>query len=533
MADFPQLKAEGAVRLGIHCAGIAQEGLSVLSVKVHHALNDMPWARLVLAEGDMANDSVPLRDSELFKPGADIAVKAGYGDAEETIFTGVVVRLGFRMDGHIGGQLTVDCRAKACRMSVSRRTVHHLNQTDGEIIQTLIGQAGLRASAATTALAHEALVQYDCSDWDFVLARANAMGLLVNVDGDTVSVQPPRVDAAAALTLTWGVDLIYFDVGIDAGLPQARQVPDEGANAVQVKLAPAHLRGRASFQGSALARPGASIELAGLGSRFGGNVLLSSVEHELEDGDWITRAEFGRDTTQQVLQPGLLPGVGGLQIGVVLQLDGDPQGEHRILVRLPACQAATEGLWARLAHLHASSGFGSFFMPEVGDEVLLGHLDQDPGRPVVLGSLYSSSRTPPYPLTAGNNIKAVVTRSRHRIEFNDADRLITVTTPARNQLVFSDQDRAIEIRDQSGNVIRLSEGGIALDSPHDITLVAQGGIKLDAVGEISVCSKADVKLEGLNVACQAQVGVSVKGAATAELSASGQTLVRGAMVLIN
>ena len=46
-------------------------------------------------------------------------------------------------------------------------------------------------------------------------------------------------------------------------------------------------------------------------------------------------------------------------------------------------------------------------------------------------------------------------------------------------------------------------------------------------------SQADVKSTGLNVVCEGQVGFTGKGSATAELSASGETVVRGAMVMIN
>ena len=56
---------------------------------------------------------------------------------------------------------------------------------------------------------------------------------------------------------------------------------------------------------------------------------------------------------------------------------------------------------------------------------------------------------------------------------------------------------------------------------------------LDAVGAINISSQADVKSSGLNVLCEGQVGFTGKGSATAELSASGETVVRGAMVMIN
>ena len=227
-----------------------------------------------------------------------------------------------------------------------------------------------------------------------------------------------------------------------------------------------------------------------------------------------------------------MQGLAGLQIGVVRRLDGDPEGEHRILVELPASKAPS-ALWARLLQPMASAGFGSFFVPEVGDEVLLGFLGDDRAHPVVLGSLYSSAHTPPHALTAGNDLKAVVTRHGHSIAFDDAARTLTVTTPAHNRLVLSDGDGTVLLQDERGNRVSLSGTGIALDSPRDITLSAKGGITLDAVGAVRVHSQGDLALDGLNVACRAQVGLTAQGAATAELSAQGQTTVKGAMVMIN
>lgn len=595
MAESPNHGSDGPVRFSIVVGGTAQADLQVVSANVRHAFNEIPKARIVLVDGDMPDQRFPISDSDLFQPGAEITLKAGYGDTEQALFTGIVIRHGLRITDSNESRLIVECRARACRMAATRQTAHHLGQTDGEIIQALIGKAGIGSSVAETGVRHEALVQYDCSDWDFMLSRADAMGLLVNVDGNTVGVQPPPTAGSAALTVTWGTDLIDFEADMDARTqwnavqagswdpkdqslrqgksvasvtltaqghttgtdlaavacppllelqtcaPQPEEMLDAWAQAVQVKAALARLRGRMSFQGSARARPGALVELAGVGQRFSGTVLLSAVEHEIAEGQWISRAEFGMEPRWQVQRSdvlaapagGLLPGVAGLQIGVVLALDGDPAGEHRILVSLPACQAADQGIWARLLQLQASSGFGSFFVPEIGDEVLLGHLNQDPGHPVVLGSLYSSRHTPPQALTAKNDIQTIVTRSGSRIEFDDADTCITLTTPAGNQLVLSDQDKSVVVKDQRGNRIELNEAGIALDSIKDITLMAQGAITLAASGAITVEAKSDAQVKGLNVACEAQVGFLAKGSATAELSAAGQTTVKGAMVLIN
>ena len=196
-------------------------------------------------------------------------------------------------------------------------------------------------------------------------------------------------------------------------------------------------------------------------------------------------------------------------------------------------QAETDGVWARLLQFYASDGIGAFFVPEIGDEVVLGYFNNDPSNPVILGNLYSSKRKPPYDLTAENNIKALVTRSKLKIEFDDDKKIITVVTPGKNTIVVSDDGKSILIQDQNNNKVELNESGITLDSPKDIKVTAKGKITLDAVGEIGITSKADVKVAGLNIKNEAQVGYVAKGSASAELSAAGQTTVKGAMVMIN
>jgi uncharacterized protein involved in type VI secretion and phage assembly len=216
-----------------------------------------------------------------------------------------------------------------------------------------------------------------------------------------------------------------------------------------------------------------------------------------------------------------------------MKLDEDPDGQSRVQVSVPILQAQTEGVWARLANCYASNGFGAFFIPEIGDEVILGYLNNDPSNPVVLGSLYSSKQVPPYELTADNYTKAIVTKSQLRIEFDDENKVTTIITPGDNKLVFSDEDQSILMQDQNGNKVELSADGIVLDSPKDINISAKGKIGIDATGEIAISSQADVNVEGLNVNHTANAGFTAKGNASAELSASGQTTIKGSMVMIN
>ena len=129
--------------------------------------------------------------------------------------------------------------------------------------------------------------------------------------------------------------------------------------------------------------------------------------------------------------------------------------------------------------------------------------------------------------------KFVINLTKLKLEFEEEKKIITIETPGGNKIVISDDDKSILLQDQSNNKVKLGTDGISLDSPNDITINAKGKINIDALGEIGISSKADTNIEGLNVNAKANVGFVGKGSATAELSAAGNTTVKGAMVMIN
>ena len=596
MAESPLNKSGEVVICKVTSNGTAlPDAVQIVSVKISLVVDRIPSAEIVVLDGDMPNHEFPVSDADWFKPGSEIVVEAGYENSTDVIFKGIVVRHGMRITGDNYSRLVIECRDKAIGMTVGRKNANFVDMTDSDILSKVIGDhSGLSSEVDATDNQHKAMIQHYCTDWDFVVSRAQANGMLVITDQNKVSVKKPATSGAPKLTVTYGIDLMEFHGDVDCrmqlssvkgvswnpanqaiitqsadpqslnlqgdldaaalagvlGLSEYRlQTPalmDQNdvkswADGQQVRSALARVRGRAKFQGSAKAKLGELIDLAGVGNRFSGNVFVGALIHDLADGHWTTEVEFGapsawftdqRDLTAPPAA-GLLPGIEGLQLGVVKKLDEDPAGENRIQVSIPLLEADTDGIWARLSKFYASKEFGSFFLPEVGDEVVLGYLNNDPGNPIVLGSLYSSNHTPPYTLASENNTKAIVTRAKLRLVFDEEKKEITIITPAENKIVLSDDSKSILLQDQTGNKVQLDPSGILIDSPKDITVNAKGKIAISAIGEISATAQQDVSVTGLNVTNTAQVGFTAKGNATAELSASGQTTVRGALVMIN
>lgn len=186
-------------------------------------------------------------------------------------------------------------------------------------------------------------------------------------------------------------------------------------------------------------------------------------------------------------------------------------------MRLPLVSDSQDGVWARLATLDAGSSRGTFFRPEIDDEVVVGFLDADPRFPVVLGQCHSSARAAPEPGSDDNDVKGYVSRSKLKVTFDDDRISITLETPAGNRLTLSDDDKSIALVDQHGNSITLDDGGITLTSTKDITLKGTG----------------DVTVEGRGLDLGAQTRLKASGQSGTEITSSGTLTIKGSLVQIN
>ncbi|MBJ7556621.1 type VI secretion system tip protein VgrG [Marinomonas spartinae] len=597
MAESPITNISGATSFTIKANGSTiNSEIGIIAIHVFYQVNQIASAELVLSDGNMAMQTFDTSEGETFKPGSKISISVGYSSQEEVIFEGLVISHAIRIDNNNQSTLNITCKDQAIAMTVARNSQSFLKQSDSDIISTLISNcSGLTAEKVESiSEKHDELVQFNCTDWDFLLTRAEANGLVVSNQSNSLSVTAPAIDKAPELVVTYGTDLIDFSAETDArhqlsqvtgigwdpsqqkilkGQAAATSISGQGnfsdsdlakvldvkdyrlqtsgsltqemlegwAKGQRVKSMLAKVRGSLTFQGNAKAKINTLIQLAGVGDRFNGSHYIGGVHHQIENGQWLTTVDLGLSpmwsTEHRDLGApsgaGWLPPVDGLQIGLVTKLDEDPESQFRIQIEMPALGDENNLVWARLASYYATQKSGNFFIPEIGDEVIIGYVNNDPSQPIVLGSLYSSQHTSPYDLTAENNTKAIVTKNQLKVEFNDEDKVITIVTPGNNSITISDKGKSITLSDQNKNTITMDDSGITLDSPKDITLSAKGKIELKSTNNTSITAQADVKVQGLNVNLEAQTGLTAKGSATAELSASGITTIKGGLVKIN
>lgn len=559
----------------------------VVSINVNKEINRIPLAKLVIFDGDVASQDFTLSNEDTMVPGAEIEVTAGYHSDEATIFNGIILRHSLKIRGSGSPVLILDCRDKTVKMTVARKNKYFYDSKDSDAIEEIIGNYGLDSDIEDTGAQLESIVQYDSTDWDFILSRMEANGKLCIVDNGKITAKKPDFTTATVLDAVFGATILEFDADLDArnqyqslvaktwdysnqeittanaeepGFEENGNISssdlgdvlsiaeydlysgeDISQNELQnladsrlLKARMSRCRGRVRFRGyGGELNPGDLINLGGVGDRFNGKVFVSGVRHEIANGIWTTDVQFGLSNELFAKQPDvssppavdMLPAIQGLQIGVVTDLENDPDSQDRIRVRLPIIDSNEDGIWTRVACLDAGNNRGTFFRPEIGDEVVVGFLNNDPRHPVVLGMLNSSAKPAPLQASNQNDEKGYTSRSGMKMIFNDSENSIVIDTPAGNKITISEADTSMQFVDQNGNKITMDTSGISLESIADMNLKATGNMNIEAANiSLSTTSGESVSVGSGSVSISAP-SVSVEG--------SGTTAIKGAVVMIN
>ena len=104
----------------------------------------------------------------------------------------------------------------------------------------------------------------------------------------------------------------------------------------------------------------------------------------------------------------------GVAVGIVTN-NQDPQQLGRVKVRFPWLPGEDESFWAMIAVLMAGHERGTYFLPEVDDQVLVAFEHGDIRRPYVLGALWHRAAPPPETNADGKNNKRLI-RSRSGLQ---------------------------------------------------------------------------------------------------------------------
>ena len=559
------------------------DSYQVLSIVVSKETNKISKAKVILADGDVSKQDFSVSNSEDFVPGNEIEIKAGYYSEEETIFKGIIIKHGIKIKSGRRSTLEVECRDPAIKLISGRHSAYHNQIKDSDIMTDLIENHTLEADVEATSLEHPEIVQYNCTDWDFLVTRAEVNGFITLNEEGKITVRSPNLNQNPLLTLTYGSTILEFEAEMDARdqwssvtshtwdfttqeLAEEEADPPSFDNAGNISVGDlsevinsegykmyhggeletdelkawadakllksylAKIRGRVRFEGYAGIKPDSIVTLEGVGDRFDGDAYVSGVVHQIYEGTWTTDIQLGMShewfaKNEDIIDTpagGLLPAIHGLHIGKVVQIgDDEHEGDHRIMVKIPFVEE-DGGTDAKGFWARMSNVFAG----ENRGMVFRPELDDE----VVLGFINGDPRDPVILGALHSNVNTAP------IEADDDNFEKGIYTKGEMKITFDDDKKKMFLETGSGNSILLSEedGEIVITDENDNSITLNSnGISLDSAKDIILKASGDIKIEGTNADFKASANMTLQGSAAAELSSDGNATVKGSIVMIN
>ena len=255
------------------------------------------------------------------------------------------------------------------------------------------------------------------------------------------------------------------------------------------------------------------------------------------------------------------------QVAVVTD-NNDPDQLGRVRIQFKWQEGMTP--WIRVQTNHAGEDrgegvYGTYIIPEIGDEVMVAFEKNNPARPYVVGSLYHGSIAPEFS-NEENNLKAIKTRSGHKVVFDDADgkenivitdkhqNIIQIDTANNNIIITAGENMTLNSKNMQinveetmevtatnlivsteediellakGNIDTASEGDTSILSEGNTTLQARGDSKMSSDGTVTLEATRDATLKGMNAIVDGQVAAELKGT-QAKVQGKATALVQGA-----
>jgi type VI secretion system secreted protein VgrG len=160
--------------------------------------------------------------------------------------------------------------------------------------------------------------------------------------------------------------------------------------------------------------------------------------------------------------------------------NNDPEGMGRVKVEFYWAGENMKSDWMRLIQPHAGAGKGFYFVPEVGEEVLVGFEGGSAERPYVMGTQYNGSESSGYG-SSGNDQKVIHTRSGTKMIFNDAEGSVFIEDPSGNTWMM----------DGKGNISVNAPKNFTVTAGENITFTAGQNINSSATMNISESAGVD------------------------------------------
>lgn len=206
----------------------------------------------------------------------------------------------------------------------------------------------------------------------------------------------------------------------------------------------------------------------------------------------------------------------------------DPENQGRVKLSYPWFDDETISEWARVRQLYAGNDYGTFFIPEVGDEVLVAFVHGDMRLPIVLGGLYNGIDLPPSHRADDLDQKMIRTKGRHEILLDDTDgqKMVRVTTAGGHEVLLDDDGQKLSATTSGGHSVTLDDSG------QNVTIQSSGSHQVvldDSAQNVTIQTSGSHQVvlddSAQSVTIQTSGGQSITLSATGTITISAATIV--------
>lgn len=571
------------------------DAVMVKNIAVSHAANRIPIATLTIMDGEVSKQTFASSDIDLFSPGNTIEILAGYHRNNNTIFKGIIIRHSVNIPQKGASHLEVECKDESIKLTAGRKNKYFYNTFDHEIIDQILRRTlpNGQHQADATAVKHKEMVQYFATDWDFIISRAEANGMLVFANQGSVTVKKPDFIQSEKFPLNYGTSIFEFEAEMDARdqyptakvtswdpTSQAQQVADPGGTGGSGLSTPA-------------TKPNASAaNLAGTPPNTDYSGVLGITDYPLQHAGRLTPEEAQHWARAQMVKCDLarskgrvkFDGTADIKPGECLTLQGVGQRHSGKVYVTAVTHEIGEGKW----FTHAQFGLSQRWFTREFDDVtevpasgLLPALHglqvgivtklQDPDaedriqvRLPMVDPQGQGFWTRLAAQDAGNS-RGAVWRPEINDEvvvgfFNDDPRQSVIlgklhsdanpapiaaddknhekgwVTRSKMKMVFNDDNKSLILETPNGKKITIDEKAdvIRLEDEHQNKIVMdKNGIVIESGKDLTLKAAKDILMEGINVQQKAQATYKAESQGQAQIKATADVVVQGTFVRIN
>lgn len=529
----------------------------------------------------IADPEFALIDRAAFPLGAKLTARFAAPDTRQLVplFDGEVVAIEPEYSTQ-GTTLALTALDRSHRLDRTRRSDVWQQTTYGAIARAVASRGGLVAGTIDAAGGTVPFVQQSNeTDWQLLWRLADEIGFEVRVSGSKLHFRKASGIAASGTKtrVVWGESLTAFRPratgvqqvkevevrgwnpstkkaivakaspatgGTSIGIPRTEAVDNLGggkavvadrpvitqqqadalATGLAQRMASAFVEAEGTVIGDPRLKAGGAIEVAGVGSRFGGTYVLSAATH-------LFRATRGYETRFAVSARPARP-IGEIAappaaarpwrhtvvVGVVTN-NQDPDALGRIRVSYPALGDGHEGWWARMTGPAAGTKRGLLMMPQPGDEVLLAFEHDDADHPYVIGSLWNGTAKPGQLVHPDGSLGI---RSEKQI----------VVEAVEDISVTGDKKVTLTAKGDATVTTEPSGGNLALKGKGTTTMTSGTSTKVEAGTDATIDAKTTMKVKaGAQLEIEAGGRLAIKAAAL-QIQATGIVQISGTQIML-